>query len=175
VSAGRGTLPSMQESETTATEAQQDAPVVRLRPIRTLVISRDPDYKDRALTVISELGPTAFATGSLSDPDEVMQLVAAERADVVVLDATGCHTDAVAIIATLADALPRVGVVIVCQHCSAAAREIDALPKWGWTQDLRGGVERAYTEGNPLRPRLLASVRRSSAAQRAGLRPSTRR
>jgi methylmalonyl-CoA mutase cobalamin-binding subunit len=164
----------MQEPQTNPADTEQLAPLYRLRPIRTLVVSDDLDYKDRALTVLSELGPTAFATGSLSDPDDVVKLVAAKRADVVVLDATGCHEDAATIICKLADALPRVGVVVVCQHCSDAARELDALPKWGWTQDLRAGVERAYGEGNPLRPRLLASVRRAGASQRRRLRPSTK-
>jgi len=165
----------MQEPETTAAEPEQIAPPVRLRPIRTLVVSRDLDYMDRALTVISELGPTAFAIGGLSDPTDVVKLLAAERADVVVLDATGCHDDAGAIISKLADALPRVGVVVVCQHCSDAARQLGALPKWGWTQDLRAGVERAYGDGNPLRPRLRSSVRRAIASKPHGLRPATRR
>lgn len=157
----------MSEPKSSSAELQRIAPVVRLRPIRTLVVSRDLDYRERALTVISELGPTAFAVGALSDPDDVVNLVAAERADVVVLDATGCEPDAARVIAKLADPLPRVGVVVVCQHCSGAARELSALPKWGWTQDLRAGVEHAYGEGNPLRPGLRATVRRGSSKRRA--------
>ena len=151
---------------TPAAAAEQIAQVVRLRPIRTLVVSHDLDYKDRALRVVSELGPTAFAIGSLSPPDDVVALVATERADVVVLDATGCEHDVAAVISKLAEPLPRVGIVVVCTHCTAAALELNALPKWGWTQDLRVNVERAYGEGNPLRPGLLASVRRNGASRR---------
>jgi hypothetical protein len=147
-------------------ESGQIAPVVRLHPIRTLVVSRDLDFRERALTVISALGPTAFAVGSLADPDDIVNLVAAERADVVVLDATGCEPDAARVIARLAEPLPRVGVLVVCHHCSVAARELNALPKWGWTQDLRSGIERAYGEGSPLRPGLMASVRRDSSKRR---------
>jgi len=165
----------MRESEITPAEAEPSAPVVRLRPIRTLVVSGDLDYKDRALTVISELGPAAFAVGSLSAPEDVLNLAAAERADVVVLDASGCEHDAAAVLSKLAERLPRVGIVVVCQHCSAAAVELDALPKWGWTQDLRAGIERAYREGNPLCPGLLASVRRNGPRERRGVRPLTER
>lgn len=166
----------MQDPGTTPTTAAEHvAPVLRLRPIRTLVVSGDLDYRDRALTVISELGPTAFAIGTLADPEDLMSLVVAERADVVVLDATDCERDVAAVISTLAEPLPRVGIVVVCHHCSAAARKLNALPKWGWTQDLRAGVERAYGEGNPLRPRLLSSVRRDDSQRRPGVRPLTRR
>jgi DNA-binding NarL/FixJ family response regulator len=165
----------MRESETTPAEAEPSAPVVRLRPIRTLVVSGDVDYKDRALSVVSELGPTAFAVGSLSVPEDVLNLAAAECADVVVLDASGCEHDAGAVISKLAECLPRVGVVVVCEHCSAAAVALDALPKWGWTQDLRAGIECAYREGNPLCPGLRAAMRRNDPRERRGVRPLTER
>jgi NAD(P)-dependent dehydrogenase (short-subunit alcohol dehydrogenase family) len=161
----------MEELDPTPAVAEQIAPVVRLRPIRTLVVSHDLDYKERALRIISELGPTAFAVGSLSVPDDIVDLVASERAHVLVLDATDREHDVAAVISRLADPFPRVGIVVVCHHCSAAALELDALPKWGWTQDLRAGVERAYVQGNPLCPGLLASVRRNGASQRRGRGP----
>jgi hypothetical protein len=175
-SGGPTRLTDVQEPGTTPTTApEQVAPVLRLRPIRTLVVSRDLDYRDRALTVISQLGPTAFAVGTLADPEDLLSLVVAERADVVVLDATDCERDVAAVVRRLAEPLPRVGIVVVCHHCTAAARKLNALPKWGWTQDLRSGVERAYGEGNPLRPRLVASPRRDDSQRQPGLRPLTRR
>jgi len=39
-------------------------------------------------------------------------------------------------------------------------------PKWGWTHDLRAGVEVAYNDGNPVRRGALGSVRRRSPWQR---------
>lgn len=142
------------------------APVVRLRPIRTLVVSPDLAYRERACTVLSELGSVAFAVMSIDDPDDIAALLLVEPADVVLLDATGCETAARAVIAKLAQTAPRTGIVIVCHHCTDAARELQALPKWGWTQDLRAGVELAYSEGNPLSLGARNSLRRRSRWQR---------
>jgi hypothetical protein len=142
------------------------AQVVRLRPIRTLVVSSDAAYHRRALTVLVELGKVSFAVTPLSDPDDIVSLTRTEGADVVVLDATGWEAAARRVIEGLADGSPRTGVVVVCHHCNDAARSLQALPKWGWTQDLRTAVELAYHDGNPLCPRALSSVRRRSALQR---------
>lgn len=125
------------------------APVIRLRPIRTMVISPDIAYRDRAWTVLSPLGPVSFALTSLDEPADIAGLLYEEPADVVLLDATGCEPGAHDVIEMLADTTPRTGVVVVCHHCTSGARELRALPKWGWTQDLRAGVELAY-DGNPL-------------------------
>jgi len=150
--------------------SQSLAPVIRLRPIRTLVVSLDGAYRARARTVLSALGPVAFAAPSLAEPAEVARRLLEERADVVVLDATGCEPEARAVIGRLAEVAPRTGVVVFCQHCTERARELGALPKWGWTQDLRAGVELAYREGNPLSAGTLSSLRRRSPwARMAGL------
>lgn len=146
-------------------EPSELAPVIRLRPMRILVISPDRAYRDRAMTVLADVGSVSFAMTSLTERD-VAALVAEERPDVVLLDATGCESVARKAIATLAETAPQAGIVVVCHHCTEAARELSALPKWGWTQDLRAGVELAYREGNPLRPGSLSSLRRRSPWQR---------
>ena len=136
------------------------APVIRLRPLRTTVISPDIAYRDRAWTVLSPLGPVHFALTSLYASQDIAGLLAQEPADVVVLDATGCEAAAPAVIDALARVAPRTGIVVVCHHCTHEARELNALPKWGWTQDLRAGVEHAYRDGNPLCPDGLSPLRR---------------
>ena len=85
-----------------------------------------------------------------------------ERADVIVLDATGCEAAVAAVIAALADAVPRTGVVVVCEHLTPAAQQLGALPKWGWRSELRAAVQRASLDGSPLalRPTLKADMRR---------------
>lgn len=147
-------------------DATAPAPVVRLRPIRVLVISPDRAYHERAHAVLSELGPVVFAATTLAEPGDVSSLVVQEHADVALLDATGCESAARRVIAALAEAAPRTGIVAVCHHCTDAARELGALPKWGWTQDLRDGVERAYREGNPLSPLALRGLSRRGPWQR---------
>lgn len=152
------------------TEAGSDAthslaPVIRLRPIRTMVVSPDIAYRERAWRVLSGLCRVSFAVTALTEPDDIADRLRAEPADVVLLDATDCEPAAREVIATLARTAPRTGVVVVCHHCTAAARELRALPKWGWTQDLRAGVENAYRDGNPLSP-ALGSLRCRSPWQR---------
>lgn len=144
------------------------APVVRLRPIRMMVISPDIAYRERAWTVLCELGSVSFALTALTEPDDIAGLLQDEPADVVLLDATGCETAAREVIARLAEASPRTGVVVVCHHCTEAARRLRALPKWGWTQDLRAAVELAYCEGNPLSPGIGSLRRRRSWQRMAG-------
>jgi hypothetical protein len=143
--------------------------VIRLRPIRSLVLGSDLGYRDRALAVLGGLGPVVFAITALWECDElgdVLALVRHEHPDVVVLDATGCEAGVERVILELADTAPRIGIVVVCEHSTAAARRLDALPKWGWTKDLRSAVERAYADGNPRRPGALAAVRRRGPALR---------
>ncbi|HVF77916.1 MAG TPA: hypothetical protein VNA28_06425 [Solirubrobacteraceae bacterium] len=136
------------------------APVIRLHPVRIKVITTDAAYRERVWKVLSDLGRVSFVVSSLDSPDDIASVLRAEPADVVLLDATGCEAAARKVIAKLADTAPRTGVLVVCHHCTEAARELRALPKWGWTQDLRAGVEVAYRAGNPLYEGPLGPLRR---------------
>lgn len=129
--------------------------VIRLHPIRVLVLGADSPYRDRVARVVGDLGPISFALTALRQCDEaadVLALVDHERPNVVVLDATGCETAAERVVRALAEAMPRVGSVVVCEHSTTAARRLGALPKWGWTQDLRTAVERAYLDATHRGP-----------------------
>jgi hypothetical protein len=148
-----------------------DAPpaVIRLHPIRSLVVAIDGVYCDRARSVLGDLGPVVCARAAAwecAEPAEVVALVREEHADVLLLDVTGCEAQAGQVLTAVADSVPRVGVVIVCEHSTAAARSLGALPKWGWTQDLRNAVERAHAE------RTLRITGALPAARRAAPRPA---
>jgi hypothetical protein len=137
--------------------------------IRALDVGTDARYRERAQTVIGDLGTVSCAIVAPIDPDDVQWLVRHERAEVVVLDATECEAAVVQVIVALSAAAPRVGVVVVCEHLTGAARELCALPKWGWTRDLRAAVQRAVVDGSPLlRPR---RPLRSQRRERRGLTP----
>ncbi|HWC25669.1 MAG TPA: hypothetical protein VG474_03700, partial [Solirubrobacteraceae bacterium] len=129
----------MADAEPGSGDLRELAAVVRLRPIRTLVVTLDLAYRERAVTVLSALGPVTFAVTSLDEPGDIASLADGERPDVVVLDATGAERAARQVIAALAQSAPRAGILVVCHHCTDAARELGALPKWGWTHDLREG------------------------------------
>ncbi len=129
--------------------------VVRLRPIRSLVLVDGRAYRERALRVLGELGPVAFASvrrAGCDAPADVAALIGHERPDVVVLDASGCEAAVATVIRALAaaPATAAVGVVVVCEQSNAAARRLGAGPKWGWTQDLRRAVEAASLQGPRL-------------------------
>jgi NAD(P)-dependent dehydrogenase (short-subunit alcohol dehydrogenase family) len=143
--------------------------------IRVLVIGTDARYRERAHTVIGELGSVVFAVAEPSDPDDVAVLAQRERADVVVLDATDCEAAVAHVVATLAAKAPRLGLVVVCEHLTGAARALNALPKWGWRSELSAAVQHARIDGSPL-----ARSRERWAAERRDLRgvapaPASRR
>ena len=124
--------------------------------VRALVVGGDAGYRERAEGVLGELGSVAFALAEPSDVDDIWRRVREQRADVVVLDATACETSVARVIFALAELAPQLGVVVVCEHLTDAARELHALPKWGWMRDLRAAVQRAAIDGSPLvRPRAL--------------------
>jgi DNA-binding NtrC family response regulator len=139
--------------------------VIRLHPIRSLVLASDAAYRDRVLRIVGDLGPVVFASAvECGEPADVVALVRSERPDVVLLDASEAEASAERVIAALHEAAARVGIVVVCEHSTIAARRLDALPKWGWTQDLRRAVERAYGE----RGRRVLGRRPAGAPRAAG-------
>jgi len=70
----------------------------------------------------------------------------------VLVDASEREHDAARAIRALARAAAGVGIVIVCEQSTSAAHRLGALPKWGWTEDLRSAVERASVEACPQLP-----------------------
>ncbi|MEA2220012.1 MAG: hypothetical protein QOJ35_2638 [Solirubrobacteraceae bacterium] len=130
----------------------QQAPAAAQRggALRALAIGADARYRDRVEEVVGELGSVAFAHAAPSDPHDVWSLVEQVRANVVVLDATGCEAAVARVVGALSSLAPRLGVVVVCEHLTEAACELQALPKWGWRRELRAAVQRAQVDGSPL-------------------------
>ncbi len=127
------------------------APVVMLRPIRTLTIARDLAFRQRAMTVLGELGPTAFAVVALEEPEDVVELVVQQRANVVVLDVTVSASALAHVVVALSERVPRVGVVAVSDRVACAGHALPVLAKWGWAADLARAAQDAYRHGNPLK------------------------
>ena len=126
------------------------APVVMLRPIRTLTIARDLAFRQRAMTVLAELGPTGFAVAALEQPDEVLALVEQQHPNVVVLDVTVSAPALARVVTALAEHAPRVGIVAVSDVTGVAGHALPVLAKWGWAAELAHAVQDAYRRGNPL-------------------------
>lgn len=131
--------------------ASRVATVTRLRPIRTLTIARDLAFRQRAVTVLAGLGPTAFAVAALDRPAAVVALVVEQQADVVVLDVTVSAKELAQVVSALLEAAPRVGVVAVSDHVSQTGHALPVLAKWGWAAELSKAAQDAYRRGNPLK------------------------
>jgi len=138
------------------------------RHINALVVTTDARFQERAESVLGEVGTVSVALMSPAEPGDVTWLVREAHADVVVLDATGCEAAVPRAIAALAVSAPQLGVVVVCEHLTGAARQLGALPKWGWMRDLRVAVQRARIDGSPLTP----SRERLNAVRRDLRRPA---
>ncbi|MGH2841935.1 MAG: hypothetical protein ACRDKY_14025 [Solirubrobacteraceae bacterium] len=126
------------------------APVIMLRPIRTLVLARDLAFRQRAITVLRDLGPVAFAIVDLGAPERVIALIREQRADVVVLDITGCAPAAAGVLTEIRDRAPMVGVVVVSDEVEVRSHANRALPKWGWASELTQAVQHVYRRDNRL-------------------------
>lgn len=126
------------------------AQVIRLHEIRTLVIARDLAFRQRAMTVLEDLGVVAFVVAPIEPVTAVVELIRRERADVVMLDATGCGPAVARLVYELCELAPRVGVVLVGSRDDRSHR-LPALDKWGWAEELSHAVQQAYHRGNPLK------------------------
>lgn len=133
-----------------STSPESPAPGAPAQAVGVLVVADDPRYRERAVSVLTEVADVAFALAAPIAADDVWWLAQRARANVVVLDATGCEAAVADVVARLAALAPSLGVVVVCEHLTDAARELHALPKWGWTRDLRAAVQRAHIDGSPL-------------------------
>lgn len=109
------------------------------RPVRTLVVSRDLAFREHAMTVLGDLGHAAFAVASADAIDEVVSLVAQERPDVVVLDATACGSAVAGVMRDLRELAPGVGVVLASSHGDESDAG-DAISKWGPAGELSRAV-----------------------------------
>lgn len=126
------------------------AQVVRLHQVRTLVIARDLAFRQRAVTVLEDLGVVAFVVAPLEPAGAVVELITRQRADVVMLDTTGCAPAVARLVYELCELAPRVGIVLVGNRDDRSDR-LPTLDKWGWAEELSRAVQQAYHRGNPLR------------------------
>ena len=131
-------------------EPAVSAKVIRLHTIRTLVIARDLAFRERAMTVLADLGVASFAIAAIDAHGRVLALIDHERPDVVVLDATGCAASIGNLVCELYEHAPRMGIVIVSSNDRDERLGLPSLPKWGWAADLARAVQEAYRQGNPL-------------------------
>ena len=121
------------------------ADVRLLRPVRVLVCGTDETFVSRASGDLLRLG---FDVVAATGPAQVVDLAVAERANVVVLDASGGLRAAAALAGAL-EALPqRIRVLLASpRKLSAAKLGYDVIPVGSSPEELAAAVHRAYRDG----------------------------
>ncbi|MHB8234067.1 MAG: hypothetical protein ACYDHT_05370, partial [Solirubrobacteraceae bacterium] len=121
-------------------ELDQAAEVIRLHPLRVLVVSPDHRYRAVVEMLLERRDCHPFGLGSCSD---VAATIARERIDVVLVDGEPLLRE-VAHDVALSDAVcPPVGVVLVCDAQAQSPTGLRALVKWGEFEELLGAIGEA--------------------------------
>jgi hypothetical protein len=112
---------------------EQRAQVIRLRPLRVLIVSVDHRFRAVIEMLIARRGCSVF---SLSAPDCVARTVIDERVDVVLVDGAGALREVAQDIARSDASLPPVGVVLVTEREEPSPPGWRSLAKWGPFDEL---------------------------------------
>lgn len=124
-----------------------DDAVVRLRPIRVLLVGRDRRFLRSAAVLLSRRRCEVM---SIERPSELLRAIECQRTDVVVLDGTGSiYTTARAVAALAALPVPVPSLVVHERAGEDHLQGLPLLPKWGDFDNLAAEVERMYLGGAP--------------------------
>jgi hypothetical protein len=110
---------------------------------RVLLVAADRRFRELACTLLTQRG--CWVTVHERDLD-VHDQAARDRAEVVVLDATGSLTAAAATSARLQALRPQVGLVPVSSDPRDGLCALPVIPKWGSPDTLFLAIERARQE-----------------------------
>jgi hypothetical protein len=116
---------------------EQHAQVIRLRPLRVLIVSLDHRFRAVIEMLIARRGCSVF---SLSAPDSVTRSVVDERVDVVLVDGGHALREVARGIARSDASLPPVGVVLVTERDEPTPPGWRSLAKWGPFEELFDAV-----------------------------------
>jgi hypothetical protein len=117
---------------------RQGGELVRLRPMRVLVISHDRPFRTVTALLLPRRGCAVATTPRAS---QLPELVDGERADVVVIDADQLPASWVRAVMTV-DGWP-IGVVIVADEAGPGLHDRPLVAKWGPFGDLFAAIEQA--------------------------------
>jgi hypothetical protein len=125
------------ERRTAGEGARAGAEVIRLWPLRVLVISAHEPFRAASAMLIGRRGCVVF---SLSDCGGAAELVVRERIDVVLVDGAG---QARALAEELTGAVPPVATVAVDDAEDAGAAGAPTLARWSPFEELFDALVRA--------------------------------
>ncbi len=110
-----------------ADATQAGAQVVRLRPLRVLVVSADRRFRAVIAMLVAGRGCCPFDTSSC---DDIAATLARERVDVVLVDGADLLAEVARDVACSDATAPPVGVVLVGEDREPALSGLRALAKW---------------------------------------------
>src|SRR5690242_6645597 len=126
--------------ETVQDDEEKGARIIRLRPLRALVVSADEPFRAVTTMLLARRGCRAF---SLTAAYAAAELVARERIDVVVVDGHGRRAALAEELAVIAGVVPPVGIVLVGDAGERAPTGEQALAKWARFDELFAAIVRA--------------------------------
>jgi hypothetical protein len=141
------------------------AKVIRLRPLRVLVVSDDEPFRAVNVMLISRRGCRVF---SLSGAYAAAELIARERIDVVVVDGPARRRALADELAVTADLAPPVGVVCLDEAPQGELAPDRILEKWGPFEELFAAIVDADGDRGRSRPRHGGDPSRPMSARARG-------
>jgi uncharacterized protein len=119
----------------------QEGELARLQPLRILVISPDRHFRTVMSLLLSRRNCSTATTANAS---RLTELIARERADIVVIDISQLANAAAAAAVATVEALSRpVGVLLVADEERPGPADEPVSAKWGPFGDLMAAIERA--------------------------------
>lgn len=122
--------------------------LLRLWPLRVLVVSADEHFRTVTSMLTARRGCAVFSSG---EADRLVELILAERIDVVVVDGDVEWAEVCAASAGAAGFAPAAGVVAVAEEADTRRGGALELAKWGPFEQLYAQIERADMSRAALR------------------------
>ncbi len=116
---------------------QQGARVLRLRPLRVLILSTDHRFRAVMTMLITRRGCSAF---SVTGPAALAETLVRERIDVLLVDGVELLRDATLDVERTDAAAPPIGVVLVGEPEQSASTALRSLTKWGAFGELFAAI-----------------------------------
>jgi CheY-like chemotaxis protein len=127
-------------SESRQDDEEEGARIIRLRPLRVLVVSADEPFRAVTTMLLSRRGCRTF---SLTAAYAAAELVARERIDVAVVDGEGRRLALADELSVIAEVVPPVGIVLVGDAEDTVPTGEQVLVKWTPFDDLFATIVRA--------------------------------
>jgi DNA-binding NtrC family response regulator len=121
-------------------ETSDDAQVIRLHPMRVLVVSEDEPFRAVNAMLVARRGCRVF---SLTGVYAAAELIARERIDVVVVDGPDRARSLIDELELTADLVTPVGIVCAGNTGEAAPSGEAVIEKWAPFEDLFAAIVRA--------------------------------